>query len=214
MKREQVVFLFCGFAFGVLVGFGAFSAIDTQPELDVAGGATTVAGPQGPAAPNPNAMAPPGGSGAPMVAEINRLKARLQEQPDDLQAVTRLAGLYHEAGIWAQAVGYYERALELRPDDPDLLTDLGSCLRGTGEFDRALASFDRAFAADPRHWQSMFNKVIVAAYDMGRLEIASEALGHLESIDPPPDGLDPTRLAQLRQALDRARQTAPAAGDS
>ena len=140
-----------------------------------------------------------------MVAEINRLKRILQEEPQNIEVLLRLANLYHDAGMWEQAAGFYERAQEIRPDDPDLLTDLGVCYRGMQQFDQALEMFEKANGLNPDHWQSLFNTVVVAAFDVGRYEVAYAAIESMEAIQPPPAELDPARLQQLRDALDRSR---------
>jgi tetratricopeptide (TPR) repeat protein len=111
-----------------------------------------------------------------------------------------LADIHYDAAMWKAAAGYYERAAELEPN-ADVLTDLGVCYRGMGEFDRALESFARAFELDPGHWQSMYNTVIVAAQDVGRFDLAERALAAMAAIDPPPPELDPARFEQLRESV-------------
>jgi tetratricopeptide (TPR) repeat protein len=207
MNREHAGYLFGGLAFGVLVGFGLYHTVATRPQLDLAPAAVSEpAGPQGPAAPTQIAGGGvgSGGGGGPMIAEVNRLKRMLQDDPDDVEVALRLANLHHDAGYWDQAAGYYERVKKHRPSDPDLLTDLGVCYRGMGEFDRALEEFAAAHRADPGHWQSLFNTVVVAVFDVGRYDVAQQALASIEAIEPPPPGLDPARLDQLRQALAQA----------
>jgi tetratricopeptide (TPR) repeat protein len=202
MNREHAAHLAGGLAFGILVGFGLYHAVATRPRLDLAAAPVSEpAAPQGPASPT---QMPAGGAGAPMVAEVNRLKRILQDDPDNVEAALRLANLHHDAGMWPQAAGYYERVKVHRPDDPDLLTDLGVCYRGMREYDRALEQFAAAHHADPRHWQSLFNTVVVAVFDVGRLDLAQQALASIEAIDPPPAGLDRAQLDQLRQALEQA----------
>ena len=71
-----------------------------------AGGPTTSPGPI-----DPNAA-----GGAPMVAEVNRLKGLLEEDARDLQALLRLANIFHDAAMWPEAVEYYERAVTITPD--------------------------------------------------------------------------------------------------
>ncbi len=107
--------------------------------------------------------------------------------------------------MWEQSAEFYERAREIRPDDPDLLTDLGVCYRGLQEFEQALLLFGEANGLDPNHWQSLFNTVVVAAFDVGRYEVAYAAIESMEAIDPAPPELDRARLQQLRDALDRSR---------
>jgi tetratricopeptide (TPR) repeat protein len=201
VKRDQLAFLVAGFAFGILFGYGLFHAIRNVPD-DARGGGAPIAAPQGPAA--PTQMGPTAGGGAPMVAEVNRLKRELEERPDDLAVLVRLAHLYDDAAMFPEAIALYERAVAVDGSDPDLLTDLGSSYRNVGEFDRALDLFARASATDPNHWQSLHNTVIVAITDVGRLDVALDAMRRLERIDPLPPDLRPDRLAQLRQALEQA----------
>jgi tetratricopeptide (TPR) repeat protein len=202
MNREQLAFLVAGLAFGILIGFGAYHALDETPALD---GSTAQA--QEPTSPRgPQAMTQTAGpnaeGGAPMVARVNQLKARLQQEPGDVEALTGLANIYYDAAMWEQAANYYERAVQVAPD-PNLLTDLGVCYRGLRQFDKALEVFARAFALDPSHWQSLYNTVVVAAYDAGRTDLARQALASMESMTPRPPELDAARLQQLREVVER-----------
>jgi tetratricopeptide (TPR) repeat protein len=210
MRRDQVAFLCGGFAFGLLIGFGLFQAIRSEPVLQVAStGAEAIARPQGPASPTqmnqPAAGATAAAGGAPMVAEINRLKQRLESAPEDLPTVLRLADIYHQAAMWDQSARYYERAVTLNGRDADVLTDLGICYRNLREFDRALEQFAQAHRVNPRHWQSLFNGAVVAAFDLGRFDQAVEAIEQIEAIAPRPENLDAGRLRELREAIERAR---------
>lgn len=195
MKKEQLAFLAVGFAFGILVGFGAYNAFDAAPELDGQASAGTVQGPAGPTANSRTAS----DAGAPMMAEIRALKRRIQQDPQDHEALVRLANLYHDGNMLDDAIGFYEMALAVRPDEPDQLTDMGICYRGKRDFERALELFEKANAIDPKHWQSLFNYVVVAGFDLGRFDEAREALTAMEQLDPPPP-----RLEDLRQALEQA----------
>lgn len=207
MKREHVVFLATGFAFGILFGYGLFNLGTTAPDL---GGQAAVAGqpaqPSGPRA--PGQVGTQGDAGAaPMMAEINGLKRRLKDNPRDADALARLANIYHEVAMWEQAIEYYELALEVRPDEPDWITDMGVCQRNAGRFEEALSLFGRAQEVNPDHWQSLFNTAIVAGFDLERWDVAFGALESMERMDP-----QPPRLAELRQAITEARDNA--AGES
>lgn len=205
MKKDHLAFLLAGLAFGFLLGFGVFRVSSNAPGQNRTGGADAdAAGPRGPMAPTQVGAAEPAGGG-PMVAEINALKERLTREPNDLAALVRLANLHHDVGMWPQAVSYYERAVAIDGDDPDLLTDLGICYRGLQRFDDALATFDRAHAADAKHWQSLYNTVIVAAFDVGRFDRAEAALRELEAFDPAPPN-----LAELRRRVGEAAAARPA----
>ena len=194
MKREQVAMLVGGFAFGVLVGFGL---------AQIGGGPDQVraaqAAPQRQAPPPSQAQA-----SAPMLEEIGKLREVLNVDPDNLAALRRMGNLYHDAQMWPQAVEFYEKAATLAPNDPNLLTDLGTCYGGMSRNAEAVAMFARANAADPNHWQSLFNTVIIAGLSAHDFDTAEAALTKLSAL---PAGQQ--HIPQLRQALDKARAEHP-----
>lgn len=204
MKREHIAFLLGGLAFGILFGFGLAHAIANRPGTPPAQeAAAEIPSPAGPPAPSQipsGGMGSAGGGGAaPMMAELQRLQQHVRDHPEDGAAWTRIANLYHDAEMFPQAVGFYEKALTLLPDDPNVLTDLGVCYRGVGEPEKALTAFARAEKADPRHWQSVYNQVVVYG-DLKRQAEAEAALRRLEAVNPQAPG-----LADLRQAVERGK---------
>jgi len=180
MKRDNLAFLVGGLAFGALVGYFV---------SDLAGARS-----RGAAAPGPPAAAVQPAAGAPapaqdatdpaLMQEIETLKRVLEQDPKNAAALVRLANIFHDAGMWTQAIAHYERALAVSPANADVLTDLGICYRGSRQFDRALDAFDRAQKADPNHWKSLFNIAIVAGFDLGRFDVAERAIGRIEQINP------------------------------
>jgi Flp pilus assembly protein TadD len=202
VKKEQVAFLVGGLAFGFLFGFATYHVFWAMPGKESpAAAAPAPAGPAGPAAMSqgPPSTAPQAAGGAPMVAEINALKKKLQDDPDDLASATRLAHLYHDVGMWPQAIEFYARAIEIAPDDPDLLTDMGVCHQEIGEYGEALRLFERASAASPDHWQSLYNRAVVLGFRLRRYDDASRVLDRLAEVRPDLD------VQALRQALDAER---------
>jgi len=196
LKKDHVAFLFGGLAFGFLLGFGLFRAIDTRPgHVAESGAAAEIPSPMGPAAATQTA-----GGGAPMMAEINALKERVQKDPKDVQAWSRLANIYQDASMFEPAIQFYQRAVDLAPTNANLLTDLGICYQAVKQFDKALEFLERAQKADPANWQSLYNIVVVAGLEMGRFDRADAALARLQEIHP-----DAPNLAQLREALNKAR---------
>jgi Flp pilus assembly protein TadD len=198
LKKDHLAFLFGGLAFGFLLGFGLFRAIETRPGRPTEAAAEAeIPSPMGPAAATQTVG---GGGGAPMMAEINALKERLQKDPKDVQAWTRLANLYQDAGMLQPAIEFYERAVALSPQDANLLSDLGSCYLDVKQYDKSLETLERAQKADPANWQSLYNIVVVAGLQMRRFDRADAALAKLEQIHP-----DAPNLAQLRDALNKSR---------
>jgi len=205
LKKDQLAFLFGGLAFGFLLGFGLFRAIDTRPGQGAGQAASgAIPSPMGPAAPmgsgTPPQAAGGAGGGAPMMAEINALKESVQKDPKDVQAWTRLANIYQDSGMFEPAIEFYKRASDLLPDNANILTDMGICYQELQQYDKALELLEQAQKADPSHWQSLYNMVVVAGLDLRRFEKADAALARLQQIRP-----DAPNLAVLKEALDKAR---------
>jgi tetratricopeptide (TPR) repeat protein len=135
-----------------------------------------------------------------MMAEINALKERVQKDPKDVEAWSRLANVYQDAGMFEPAISFYQRAVELAPNDANLLTDTAICYQELSQFDKALELLERAQKADPSHWQSLYNIVVVAGLRTGHFDKADAALAQLQRIHP-----DAPKLAELRAALSKAR---------
>jgi tetratricopeptide (TPR) repeat protein len=144
-----------------------------------------------------NAAAPGGGMPASM-EEIQRLRQHVEANPGDADAILLLANLNTQIQNWQRAAELYERRLALRPDDPDVLTDLGSAQRGLGEPEKALATLRRAQALAPRHWQSRYNEVVILAFDLGRPAEARQALAPLIEMQP-----DNSQVAELAAEVAR-----------
>ena len=111
-------------------------------------------------------------------------QAVVAAKPGDYDTLVHLGNAAYDAREYAQAADAYERALKLHPDDVNVMTDLGTAYRNLGDFDRALELFRKARAVDPKHWQSLYNEVIVLAMDKHDHPGADAALARLKAEHP------------------------------
>jgi tetratricopeptide (TPR) repeat protein len=146
--------------------------------------------------------AAPGGGG-PAMAEIQQLRDYVAKNPDDADAVLRLANLNFDIRNWGRAQELYGHYLKLRPGNPDVLTDLGISYRETQQFEQALEQFRQARKLAPGHWQSYYNEVVVLAFDLKRLDEAGPLLQQLQRMQP-----DNPEVAKLADAVARQRSAA------
>ncbi|HSS43827.1 MAG TPA: tetratricopeptide repeat protein, partial [Thermoanaerobaculia bacterium] len=112
------------------------------------------------------ALAP--GAGSPAAGDGDRLQdltRAIEKDSENPRLLTALGNAYYDRENWDRAIEAYERARRKAPADPNLLSDLGASYRNRGEFARAIGYFKKARAADPDHWQSLLNLVLMTAFD-------------------------------------------------
>lgn len=112
---------------------------------------------------------------------------------------TRRGVAYTDAGQLAEAEGEFRAALDIEPNDPATLGNLGGALAAQGRLDEAEEIYRRALEADADHTGAHIN-LAQALLQRGDLEAAAERLEQALEIDP----LAPE--AHLNLALLRARQ--------
>ena len=98
--------------------------------------------------------------------------------------LTELGNIYYDASQWTSAIGYYTRALNETPKNPDVRTDMGIAYYYSGDADRALKEFDQALKDDPRHAQTLFNVGVVKMNGKNDPKGAIAAWESLLKIDP------------------------------
>lgn len=186
MKKETilvgVVCLVAGFVIGLLAGQKG-----SAPTAQVATGAPT---------------APP-----PVVniqQKIGELKNIVAADPGNFQAWVALGNEYFDSNQFMDSIEAYDKALEIQPDSPNVLTDQGVMFRRLGWFDRAIQNFTKANEIDPSHATSVYNLGIVYRYDLQNFAKAQEAWIKFLEINPTGPGSD-----RVRQDLEFLRTHPP-----
>ena len=193
MNRHLLIGAAAGLAVGLLVGYqvGRAGRVLRTPDPVVAA-ALPAAAPQGAPA------VPPAAAGAPIDAagQIATTLGVVEKDPKNVRAWVTLGNLYFDTHQHQKSVDAYARALELQPDDPDVLTDQGVMYRALGAFDKAVANFEKANQLAPQHLQSLFNLGVVCAFDLKDRARAEAAWNKILQIAPTSG-----HAAQARQAL-------------
>jgi cytochrome c-type biogenesis protein CcmH/NrfG len=116
--------------------------------------------------------------------------------PKNHDAWVALGNDYFDSHQAQKSVDAYAKALALKPDDPNVLTDQGVMYRQLNQFDKAVACFQKAAKLDPSHIQSLFNLGIVYAHDLHQPDEAAKAWNKLLVLAPASE-----QAAQARQQL-------------
>ena len=77
------------------------------------------------AEPDPNAQAALAQAAAPLLDAVNK-------NPNDYDSLIKLRKLFYDGKQFPSAIQYYERALALHPENPDVRTDMGTATGTTG----------------------------------------------------------------------------------
>jgi cytochrome c-type biogenesis protein CcmH/NrfG len=117
-------------------------------------------------------------------AEIEALVKATTADPKNVDAWVQLGHAYFDTDEVKKAIAAYETSLKLRPDDPDVITDLGVMYRRNGEPQKAVEMFEKAMVIDSRHEISRFNKGIVLMHDLNDPKGAISAWQELLVINP------------------------------
>jgi cytochrome c-type biogenesis protein CcmH/NrfG len=106
------------------------------------------------------------GSPADYTQRIAQAEKIVAQDPKNLNAWISLGNDYFDTEQAQKAINAYGKALEIEPNNPNVLTDQGVMYRKVGWYDKALANFERANKIDQNHLQSLFNAGIVYAVDL------------------------------------------------
>ncbi len=138
--------------------------------------------------------------------KLGELKNIVANDPGNFQAWVALGNEYFDSNQFMDAIEAYDKALAIKPDSPNVLTDQGVMFKRLGWFDRAIANFSKANEIDPSHATSVYNLGIVYRYDLQDFPKAQEAWTKFLEINPTGPGSD-----RVRQDLEFLRTHPPVA---
>lgn len=101
--------------------------------------------------------------------KIQNLLGRTASEPTNHEAWALLGNAYFDADMPVEAIAAYNKALEINPDDTNILNDQGAMYRQKGEFANALANFEKAVKIDPNNLESVYNSGYVYAFDLNNI---------------------------------------------
>jgi cytochrome c-type biogenesis protein CcmH/NrfG len=194
MKRSAIASVAAGLA---AITLGACK----RDEPVVAAPAVPPGMPQGvPGGLPPPMMAQPGNSD--VAKRIDAEKQAVAQDPKNATLWVALGNDYFDTRQAQLAVDAYAKALELKPNDPDVLTDQGVMYRELKNYDRAIANFEKANQINPHHLQSLYNAGVVYGFDLHDVQKATAAFNRVIAADPTsPQAIQArTTMLELQQA--------------
>lgn len=204
MKKETVIFMV---AIALLVGFaiGATVGILYMIKRGEKGFERVATGQKPPMAP-PGAPAPttPGRDSIEVASQIQTLEEIVKKDPKNLSAWVELGNLYFDTNQPKEAIEAYSQYLAIKPENPDVRTDMGIMYRSLGNFDRAVEEFKKAAQSDPKHAYSRYNTGIVLLHDKEDIKGAIKAWEDYLRVEPKGEKADRVR-AQMENLKKMAK---------
>jgi len=180
MKQETILVVVVTLVAGVIIGWMVANQGSSPAPAPVA---------------PPQAGAPAGGVN--LQQRINELKAVVASDPKNRNAWVALGNDYFDSDRPMESVDAYQKALDINPNDANVLTDQGVMFRRLGWYDRAIDNFTKANQVDPQHSVSLFNLGITYRYDLQDFPKAKTAWEKFLAVNPNGNGSD-----RVRQELD------------
>ncbi len=94
---------------------------------------------------------------------IKNLEASVKSNPNDAGALTELARAYASAGRYKDSFGIYERAVQEKPDDSDLVLELAAIGFQLSEFDKTTQYLEEEIKRHPENAEAYYFRGIVLA---------------------------------------------------
>jgi tetratricopeptide (TPR) repeat protein len=137
-------------------------------------------------------------------SKIRTLKEIVGKDPKNLAAWAELGNLYFDTDQPKEAIEAYSRYLAIKPDNPDVRTDMGIMYRKLGQFDKAIEEFTKTAQSDPKHINSRYNLGLVLLHDKGDIKAAIKAWEDYLKVDP-----NSERAQRIRAQIEKMK-TMPA----
>ena len=147
-KQAYILAAFC-LLLGVALGY-LFRGSASVTQQATASTTTQQGSGVGPQPADPAAQAALAQAAAPLVEAINK-------NPNDFDSLVKLGNLFYDGQQFPHAIQYYERALVIHPDNPDVRTDMGTAYWYTGNAEKALTAMETSLKYRPGHPQTLFN---------------------------------------------------------
>jgi tetratricopeptide (TPR) repeat protein len=201
MKKETaILFIVIAFIVGFIVG-GSSGVLYMVNKGSKGSEKTAMVQKPQMAPPVTSESAPPAPSPLEVASKIQALKDIVKKDPKNLPAWVELGNLYFDSDQPKEAIEAYNQYLAIKPDNPDVRTDLGIMYRKLGDFDKAIEEFKKAAQSDPKHINSRYNLGLVLLHDKQDMKGAINAWEEYLKVDP-----NSERASRVRAQMEKIKQ--------
>ena len=112
------------------------------------------------------------------------LLAQLKSDPNNATLLSQVANIYTQTHQFQEAIGYYQKSLQIDPKNIKTRANLASTMFYSGDVDGALAELDKALTYDPKHPGVLMNIGIIRWKGKNDLNGAIAAWEKLLKLNP------------------------------
>ena len=116
--------------------------------------------------------------------KLMTLEQMVAENPQNADYRTQIANIYYDLSQYDKAADYYRQSLSIRPQDPNVETDLATCLYYSGRQTEALEILNKILEYSPGFSQAMYNKGVVLISGQKDVEMGIALWEELLQSDP------------------------------
>src|SRR5262245_24500497 len=134
-------------------------------------------------------------------ARLSALEDTIKKDPKNFDALVELANMQFDQQSYDDAASFYKKALEVRPTDVSVRTDLGTALFYSRRIDEAIAELRKSLELNPTHPQTLFNLGVALLDGKRDSKGAIEAWEKLVATNP-----DFPQIALVKQQIEALRE--------
>jgi cytochrome c-type biogenesis protein CcmH/NrfG len=131
------------------------------------------------------------------------LLAKLKGDPTNVGLLNQIGTIYRSTHQFKEGAAYYEKALQVEPNNVAARTDMASCLFYQGDVDGALEQLQRALHYDPKDANSLFDLGMIRWQGKNDAKGAVAAWEQLLKSNPT---LPEARRAEVKKLIARVKQ--------
>lgn len=137
-----------------------------------------------------------------LAARLKPFQDRLDQNPNDSEAMVDIGFAYFEAGSFREAIRNFEKARETDSKNVDALVGIGMALQATGRREEAAPLYEEALQIEPDNSFAKIRK----AYFLAEIDKNDEALKLLEEVEAVET--DPDLITSITQGISDIKESA------
>ncbi|WP_243547156.1 tetratricopeptide repeat protein [Pseudodesulfovibrio tunisiensis] len=102
------------------------------------------------------------------MAQVKELMARVEKNPEDVEALTELGNMFLMMRAWDRALEPLEKAVQLQPKNVNLLKGVGICYYNKKQYDKAMQVYGEILEITPDDALVFYNMGVISKYALSK----------------------------------------------